>query len=56
MGDRVDDSRFLFVVVLVSQSVSHDILEPGDVSDVRRKLADERELVALAVGDGVAGL
>ena len=42
----------LLLVVLTGERVGHDVLETGDVGDVRRELADESELVSLPIRRG----
>ena len=49
MRYRVDDCRFMFIIVLSGERVGHDVLEAWDVSDVCGKLTDEGELVTLPI-------
>ena len=56
MCNHVDDRRVLLLIVLLREGICDDFLQAKDVGDVCRELADEGELVALAVGDGIPGL
>ena len=40
----------------MGECVGHDILESGDVGDVRRELADKSDLMPLPIWDGFLGL
>ena len=52
----MDCRRFFLVVVLPGESICHDIFEAGDVCNVHGELANEGELVVLAIGNQVPGL